>query len=83
MLALSAIASEQANTTNATMKKVKKFLNYAASHQDEIVMYHVSYMVLIFHINASYLSELKARIQVGGNFSYQIMTKPQETMGKY
>ena len=46
LLALSAITSEQENPTNTTMKNVKKFLNYLESHQDVIVMYHESDMIL-------------------------------------
>ena len=38
LVALSATALEQENLTNKVMKKVKKFLNYAASHQDAIIM---------------------------------------------
>ena len=68
---------------NTTMKKLKKFLNYAASHQDAIVTYHASDMVLEYLSNASDLREPKARRQVGECFYYWIMEKPQETMGWY
>ena len=40
LLALNDIAYKQVNPTNTTMKKVKKLLNYAASHQDLIFTYH-------------------------------------------
>ena len=50
------------------MKKVKHFLDYAASHPDAIITYCASDMVLAAHSDASYLSELKARSRAGGNF---------------
>ena len=65
---ISAIAPEHANPTNTTMKKVKKFLNYAASHQDAIVMYHASDMLFACTSNASYLIKPKERIRVGEHF---------------
>ena len=58
--ALSAIASSQAAPTQATMKKIELFLDYAASHPDVIVTYRASKMILALHSNASYLSEPKA-----------------------
>jgi hypothetical protein len=59
LTALSSIASNQAEPTEETMAKV--FLNYAASHQDALMTYHTSNMVLVIHSKASYLSEPKAR----------------------
>ena len=61
LTALSSIASNQAEPTEETMAKVKLFLNYAASHQDALMTYHTSNMVLVIHSKASYLSEPKAR----------------------
>ena len=66
LVSLSAIALKQANTTNKTMKKVKEFLNYVALHQDVIVKYHASYMILTCHSHKLYLSKPKARSQAGG-----------------
>ena len=83
LAALNSISSEQANPTNTTMKKTKNFLNYVASHQDVIVTYHASDLIFACHIYASYLSKPKARIRVGGHFSYRRMMKPRETMGRY
>ena len=68
LVVISAIAPEQANPTNTTMKIVKKFLNYAASHQYEIVTHHPSDMTLACHSYALYLSKTKAISRVGGNF---------------
>ena len=68
LVALSAIASEQANPTEATMRKIEQFLDYAASHPQAGVTYHASDMVLAIHSDASYLSESKARSRAGGHF---------------
>ncbi len=50
------------------MENIKLFLDYAASHQDAILTYQASDMVLIVHNNASYLSKPKARSCAGGHF---------------
>ena len=68
LTALSAIASAQANPTQETMKKCKKFLNYAATHPDAVLTYRASDMVLACHSDASYLIEPKARSRAGGHF---------------
>ena len=51
------IATQQASPTKNTMKKVKHFLDYAASHPDAIITHQASDMVLATHSDASYLSE--------------------------
>ena len=66
--ALSAIAADQAEPTQSTMKKVDMLLDYAASHPDAIVTYRASNMILAVHSDASYLSEPKARSRAGGHF---------------
>ena len=66
--ALGFIATQQASPTENTMKKVKHFLDYAASHPDAIITYLASDMVLAAHSDASYLSESKARSRAGGHF---------------
>ena len=68
LVALSAIASEQASPTEATLEKVKYFLDYAATHPDAILTYKKSAMVLAVHSDASYLTEPKARSRAGGHF---------------
>ncbi len=57
---LSSIASMQAEPTKETMNNTKLFLDYAASHQDAIITYRASDMVLVVHSDASYLSKPKA-----------------------
>ena len=68
LVALSAIASEQAKPTTNTLAKVNQFLDYAASQDKAIVTYHASDMVLAVHSDASYLSKTQARSQAGGHF---------------
>jgi hypothetical protein len=68
LTALSAIASAQAKPTEETMTCCKQFLNYAATHQDAILTYKSSDMVLVVHSDASYLSKPKARSRAGGHF---------------
>ena len=68
LTALSAIASAQAEPTEETMTRCKQFLDYAATHQDAILTYKASDMVLVVHSDASYLSEPKARSRAGGHF---------------
>ena len=68
LAALVSLATQQANPTKNTMKKVKQFLDYAVTHQDAIITYRASDMVIAVHSDASYLSETKARSQAGGHF---------------
>jgi hypothetical protein len=65
---LSAIASEQANPTEATMQKCKQFLDYVASQEEVVLTFRASDMILAIHSDASYLSETKARSRAGGHF---------------
>ena len=68
LVALSAIASDQAAPTEATLNKTKQFLDYAATHPDAVLTYNKSDMVLAVHSDASYLSEPRARSRAGGHF---------------
>jgi hypothetical protein len=65
---LSTIASAQAEPTEETMTRCKQLLDYAATHQDAILTYKNSNMVLVVHSDTSYLSKPKARNQAGGHF---------------
>jgi hypothetical protein len=55
LTALGSLATQQANPTQNTMKKVKQLLDYAETHPDAIVTYNASNMVLAVHSNASYV----------------------------
>jgi hypothetical protein len=68
LVALSTIASAQATPTKDTMQKTKFLLDYVATHPDAVLTFKASDMVLAVHSNALYLSKVKARSQVGGNF---------------
>ena len=60
LVALSAIASEQAEPTVNTMIKTKHFLDYAATHPDAVLTFRASDMILAVHSNALYLNEPEA-----------------------
>jgi hypothetical protein len=79
LMALSSIASNQAEPTKETMDNIKLFLDYAASHQDAILTYQASDMVLIVHSDASYLSKPKARSRAGGHFSCRLTSQTHTT----
>ncbi len=68
LMALSAIAGDQAAPTENTMKRVKQFLDYMATNPHAIIRYKASDMVLNIHSDASYLSAPKARSRAGGYF---------------
>jgi hypothetical protein len=75
LTSLSAIASTQAELTKETMIKVHDFLDYVATHQDAIITYQASNMVLAVHSDPSYLSEPKARSHASGHFFMSSDTK--------
>ena len=68
LVALSAIAADQAAPTETTLEKAKYFLDYVATHPDAVLTYRKSNMVLAIHSDASYLTEPKARSRAGGHF---------------
>ena len=68
LLALSIIVRDQANSTEATMKRVRKLIDYMVSHPRAIIRYYALGMVLNVHSNASYMSAGKGRSHTGGYF---------------
>ena len=68
LTALSALTAQQANPMTQTMKRVKQFLDYAASQEPAVLTYRKSGMVLANHSDAGYLNESKARSRAGGHF---------------
>ena len=68
LVALSAIAADQADPTEATLEKAKYFLDYVATHPDAVLTYKKSQMILALHSDASYLTEPRARSRAGGHF---------------
>ena len=68
VIALVSISTQQANPTENTMKKVKLFLYYAATHPEAISTFRVSNMTLAIHSNASYILETKPQSRSGCHF---------------
>jgi hypothetical protein len=64
---LSALASQLTKPTTETMKRVKQFLDYAATQEPAVLTYRKSGMVLAIHSDASYLNEENARSRAGGH----------------
>jgi hypothetical protein len=56
LMALSAIASQQALPNENMRNRINQFLDYMATHPDAKIQYCASEMVLNVHSNASYLS---------------------------
>ena len=67
-LALSDIASEQANPTEKTTKRVRQLLDYMATHPEAKIRFCASDMILNVHSDTSYLSAAKGRRCAGGYF---------------
>jgi hypothetical protein len=68
LVALSALASQQASPTEETMRNCKQFLDCMATEPPMILTYRASDMVLAVHSDASYLSEPRSRSRIGGHF---------------
>ena len=66
LTALNKIGSAQAQPTEAVEKAVNRFLQYAATWPNAILVYHASDMRLVAHSDASYLSETRSRSRAGG-----------------
>jgi hypothetical protein len=54
--------------TDKTQAATNQLLDYLATHPDDTIRYHASYMILHIHINASYLSVSNAHNRLGGLF---------------
>ncbi len=61
LMALSLIATKQANLTQETMKRVKQLLDYCATQEDGIITYNASKMILAIHSNAGYCNKKNPR----------------------
>ena len=66
--ALNAMASESSSPTERTLKRVRQFLDYMATHPNAVIRFRASDMILNVHSDASYLSAGRARSRVGGYF---------------
>ena len=68
LAALNTISAAHANATTTTMGDIVWILNYAATHPDATIHYHVSDMILHVTSDAYYLCEEQARSRAGGHF---------------
>ena len=68
LVALNAIATQQASPTERTMDRVRQLMDYASSQEEAVLTYHASDMVLAIHSDAGYLNESKSRSRAGGHF---------------
>jgi len=66
LVALGTLASQQANSTQATMQTLTHLLNYCALHPDAIICYHASNMVLWTHSDAFYLTAPQGHSHAAG-----------------
>ncbi len=83
LIALNAIATQQASPTRKTMERVKQLLDYCASQEEAILTYHASDMILAIHSDAGYLNETKARSQAEGHFFCPATPKIHQIMVLY
>ena len=68
LVALSAIASQQAKPKQITMERAKQLLDYCATKEEAVITYNASSMILAVHSDAGYLNERQARSRAGGHF---------------
>ena len=69
LMALKSLAAVQKKLIIETAKQITQFINYRATHPDEITEYKKSGMILHIYSDASYISEPEARSRVRGYFS--------------
>jgi hypothetical protein len=74
LMALSMIASEQMAAMEQTFKRYTQLLDYFASNSNATVQYYASNMVMNIHLDASYLSEVKAQSRTSGHFFHGVDT---------
>jgi hypothetical protein len=60
LMALSAIAAQQASPTQTTMDRVRQLLDYVASQEKAVLTYNASDMILAVHSDAGYINEPKS-----------------------
>ena len=64
---LNKLASRQAKPTEALLRDIEHFLQYASSHPTASLVYRASAMRLVVSSDASYLSESQSRSRAGGH----------------
>jgi len=68
LVALGTIAEQQSKATTNTVKALNQLLNYAATHNNAVIQYKASNMILHVDSDASYISLPEARSRAGGFF---------------
>jgi hypothetical protein len=68
LLALSAIATEQAQPTERTKEILTQLLDYCATQEEAIITYSASKMILAIYSDAGYCNEKKLCSRAGGHF---------------
>eukprot|EP00804_Cyclotella_cryptica_P015850 CCRYP_006347-RA/>CCRYP_006347-RA protein AED:0.34 eAED:0.34 QI:0/0/0/1/0/0/3/0/479 len=74
--ALSTIASQQANSTQAVLDACKHLLDYAATHPNASIRYCTSDMILALDTDGSYLSEPEGKSRAAEYFYLTKQNKP-------
>ena len=78
--ALNELGSQQANPTARTAQLIAQFLDYAATHQDAVIRYTPSDMILHVHSDASYLSVINSRSRAAGHFFLSSAFDPKTSL---
>jgi hypothetical protein len=78
LMALSLIAAEQTKVMEKTMARCTQLLEYLSGRADAKVQFQTSNLILNIHLDASYLSEAKARSRACGHFFMGWMPKDGE-----
>jgi hypothetical protein len=68
LAALSAIAAQQSNGTQAMADACNQLLDYVATHPNVGLWHHTCDMILAVHTDASYLSEAGGKSRAAGHF---------------
>jgi len=80
---ISALSAQQAKPTQSTMKRVKQFLDYAATQEPAVTTYRASDMVLAIHSDAGYLNVEDARSRAGGIIFFLRMSITRRTTAPF
>ncbi len=68
LVALSTIAAQQSNGTQAVAYACNQLLDYVATHLNTGLRYHACNMILAVHTDASYLFKIGGKSQAAGHF---------------
>ena len=75
LVALSAIGSQQASTTEDKNKAIHQLLDYCATYPDDGILYRSSAMILAGHSDAGFNNETRARSRAGAHI-FCLKTNP-------